>query len=216
ITGTLATHWIADSLTLWKSPLTDSHLFTSAAYYSILAKAPFGMGVAIGAVAFTGSATTLWSLWDGRAGNLMFDGASFFLYGIALCAYIFTVIPNLTEHFTSPLALSATSTFPTDLRTPTLDLASSNLVCSVALTGVLVLQAGRWWAEGEDDTAMAVTASSLHPRTRRRRSGTPTAEVDAPPPNPRVNSKRRDGSIRRKRLGSTSSGSTANRRIIPS
>jgi len=44
--------------------------------------------------------------------------------------------------------------FPRLLRTPTLDLASNHLVCSVALTGVLILQAGRWWAElsdGDDD-----------------------------------------------------------------
>jgi hypothetical protein len=44
--------------------------------------------------------------------------------------------------------------FPRLLRTPTLDLASNHLVCSVALTGVLILQAGRWWAEladGDDE-----------------------------------------------------------------
>jgi hypothetical protein len=41
--------------------------------------------------------------------------------------------------------------FPRSLRTPTLDLASNHLVCSVALTGVLILQAGRWWAELADD-----------------------------------------------------------------
>jgi hypothetical protein len=45
--------------------------------------------------------------------------------------------------------------FPTDLRTPTLGLASSHLVCSVALTGVLALQTGRWWAERADDDANA-------------------------------------------------------------
>ena len=45
--------------------------------------------------------------------------------------------------------------FPPDLRTPTLELASSHLVCSVALTGVLALQTGRWWAERADDDANA-------------------------------------------------------------
>jgi hypothetical protein len=45
--------------------------------------------------------------------------------------------------------------FPPDLRTPTLGLASSHLVCSVALTGVLALQTGRWWAERADDDANA-------------------------------------------------------------
>jgi hypothetical protein len=45
--------------------------------------------------------------------------------------------------------------FPPDLRTPTLGLASSHLICSVALTGVLALQTGRWWAERADDDANA-------------------------------------------------------------
>jgi hypothetical protein len=40
--------------------------------------------------------------------------------------------------------------FPTYLKKPTMDLASSHLVCSVIMTGVLFLQAGKWWAEGED------------------------------------------------------------------
>lgn len=45
---------------------------------------------------------------------------------------------------------SAKDAFPRSLRSPTLDLASNHLVCSVALTGVLILQAGRWWAELSD------------------------------------------------------------------
>lgn len=40
--------------------------------------------------------------------------------------------------------------FPPSLRGPTLELASTHLICSVALTGVLLLQAGRWWAEQND------------------------------------------------------------------
>ena len=48
--------------------------------------------------------------------------------------------------------------FPPDLRAPTLSLASSHLICSVALTGVLALQTGRWWAErADDDTGAAET-----------------------------------------------------------
>lgn len=37
--------------------------------------------------------------------------------------------------------------FPGSLRSATLDLASNHLMCSVALTGVLILQAGRFWVE---------------------------------------------------------------------
>ena len=76
--GLLFTHWIADSLTLWKSPATqsDARLWTAAAYYSILARTPPALPAAAGAVALAGGATLLWSLGDLRAGNLMFDGGS--------------------------------------------------------------------------------------------------------------------------------------------
>jgi len=58
--------------------------------------------------------------------------------------------PDLFEKFTSIPIHSAKDAFPRSLRSPTLDLASNHLVCSVALTGVLILQAGRWWAELSD------------------------------------------------------------------
>ena len=36
---------------------------------------------------------------------------------------------------------------PKTLRTAVIDLASNHLMCSVALTGVLALQAGRQWVQ---------------------------------------------------------------------
>lgn len=75
-TGSLFTHWIADSLTLWKSPVTDQHLWTAALYYSILTKAPVQVLYVISAIVALGGATIFWSLRDGEAGNLMFDGGS--------------------------------------------------------------------------------------------------------------------------------------------
>jgi ER membrane protein SH3 len=54
--------------------------------------------------------------------------------------------------------------FPPDLRAPTLGLASNHLICSVALTGVLALQTGRWWAERADDDANTAEELSAAPR----------------------------------------------------
>ena len=61
--------------------------------------------------------------------------------------------------------------FPPDLRTPTLGLASSHLVCSVALTGVLALQTGRWWAERADDDAAAAEELSTSGRGSGEKEG---------------------------------------------
>ncbi|OCH89110.1 hypothetical protein OBBRIDRAFT_696828, partial [Obba rivulosa] len=164
--GLLFTHWIADSLTLWKSPptQTDVRLWTSAAYYSILSRTPPALAYVYAAVALAGGVTIAWSLGDGRAGNLMFDGGSIFLYGAAIFVYLSSVLPNLFANFTAlplpfpsqPVPSSSSSIpplppFPPSLREPILDLASSHLICSVMLTGVLILQAGRWWAEQADE-----------------------------------------------------------------
>ena len=78
LAGLLFTHWIADSLTLWKVPSvqSDLRLWTAATYYSILTRMPPALGYVYVAVTVTGGVTLLWSLGDLRAGNLMFDGGS--------------------------------------------------------------------------------------------------------------------------------------------
>ncbi|KAH7883963.1 Shr3 amino acid permease chaperone [Phlebopus sp. FC_14] len=148
--GSLFTHWIADSLTLWKSPVTDEHLWTAALYYSILTKGPVQILYVLSAIIVLGGTTIFWSLHDGEAGNLMFDGGSIFLYGTTVIMYIYSVIPSLLDKFSYIPHDQVKGVFPRSLRSPTLELASNHLVCSVALTGVLILQAGRWWAELSD------------------------------------------------------------------
>lgn len=74
--GLLFTHWIADSLTLWKPPATDERLLMSATYYAVIAKAPIGFLYFFAFVAVGGGLTILWCLREGEAGNLMFDGGS--------------------------------------------------------------------------------------------------------------------------------------------
>ncbi|KAI6005466.1 Shr3 amino acid permease chaperone [Pisolithus albus] len=152
--GSLFTHWIADSLTLWKSPVTDEHLWTAALYYSILTKAPIELLYVLFAIVALGGTTIFWSFREGEAGNLMFDGGSIVLYGTTVLMYLYSVIPNVVAKFSSLPHYQINEPFPRLLRSPTLDLASNHLICSVALTGILILQAGRWWAElsdGDDD-----------------------------------------------------------------
>ncbi|KAI0081371.1 hypothetical protein K474DRAFT_1656488 [Panus rudis PR-1116 ss-1] len=203
--GLLFTHWIADSLTLWKSPetQTDLRLWTSATYYAILTHMPPTLVYLYSGVTIVGVVALLWSLMDGEAGNLMFDGGSALLYGSAVFVYIYSVIPNILENFTglplpfvsaqkpisavltSPPPASQLPPFPPSLRNPTLELASSHLVCSVALTGVLALQAGRWWAEMYDvDDDEAVLEEGEGGATEKEEEGTgrsqPETEDEAP------------------------------------
>lgn len=84
-TGALFTHWIADSLTLWKSAITDEHLWIAASYYSILAKGPVEILYFLSAIVVLGGTTILWSLRDGQAGNILFDGGS-------ICTLLTTIV----------------------------------------------------------------------------------------------------------------------------
>jgi len=191
--GTLFTHWIADSLTLWKSPVTDEHLWIAASYYSILAKGPVEILYFLSAVVVLGATTILWSLRDGEAGNLMFDGASIFLYCTTVVMYLYSVIPNLFAKFTSLPLHQTGGSFPHALRTSTLELASNNLVCSVALTGVLALQAGRAWAEraDSDDEEEQTVAEIEAEDTKRKRRKEKTAAGKSDEKSPKKLSKRR-------------------------
>lgn len=111
--GSLFTHWIADSLTLWKSPVTDEHLWTAALYYSILTRAPAQILYVLFAITILGGTTIFWSFNDLEAGNLMFDGGSIcrsllrsfiqfpyihiyslVLYGVSVIMYAYSVIPS--------------------------------------------------------------------------------------------------------------------------
>jgi hypothetical protein len=192
--GSLFTHWIADSLTLWKSPVTDEHLWTAALYYSILTKGPVQILYFLSAVVVLGGTTIFWSFRDGEAGNLMFDGGSICAYhppliyhgvprrGVSSIILTLFLSPlrynrhhvhvlrhpeygrfirfrytlthkhssDLLDKFSSIPLHQAKDVFPRALRSSTLELASNHLICSVALTGVLILQAGRWWAELSD------------------------------------------------------------------
>ncbi|KAF8959034.1 ER membrane protein SH3-domain-containing protein [Flammula alnicola] len=182
--GSLFTHWIADSLTLWKSPVTDEHLWTAASYYSILAKGPSEIFYFLSAVVILGATTILWSLNDLRAGNIMFDGGSIFLFGTTIVMYLYTVLPDILTVFSALPTHQLKDPIPSTLRNATLELASSNLICSVALTGVLALQAGRFWAESADDDEedfvmgeQADETSAAAAKGRRSRAKTPEISI---------------------------------------
>ncbi|RDB21382.1 hypothetical protein Hypma_011550 [Hypsizygus marmoreus] len=174
--GSLFTNWIADSLTLWKSPVTDEHLWTAATYYSILAKGPSSALYFLAAVIIVGGITILWSLRDGEAGNIMFDGGSIFLFGTTVAMYFYSVLPNLFAKFSSLPTHQLKDPIPLSLRHATLDLASNNLICSVALTGVLALQAGRFWAESSEDEDEEVEETLTEGTRSRAKTPDPRSE----------------------------------------
>ena len=68
--------------------VTNEHLWIAATYYSILTKSPHEMLYFLATIVFTGAAALVWSLRDGEAGNLMFDGASICEYPLIVLILI--------------------------------------------------------------------------------------------------------------------------------
>jgi hypothetical protein len=83
------------------------------------------------------------------------------LYLSALVAYFYSAVPRLQQFAVLPPFARNLPNFPPHLIDPTVELASSHLAVSVALTGVMILQAARYWAEGEDAEAAANNATSV-------------------------------------------------------
>ncbi|KAI0031694.1 Shr3 amino acid permease chaperone [Vararia minispora EC-137] len=153
--GVLCTHWTADALTRWKPPSAraDAHFWTAAAYYRTLAHAPPVAALVLGGAATLGVASVCVGLFKGDATDLMFDGASTLLYAVAIGVYALHVFPTLFTHFyafpvTPP---DPSNPFPSFHKPEILKLADAHLICSVVLTGVLVLQAARWWSLSDDE-----------------------------------------------------------------
>jgi hypothetical protein len=88
------------------------------------------------------------------------------------------ILPGLFATFDSLPTHGLKDPFPRALRRATLELASNNLICSVALTGVLALQAGRFWAEKSDtdDEESVVESDNEDTRPKRTREVTPVPE----------------------------------------
>ncbi|WWC59909.1 uncharacterized protein I303_102471 [Kwoniella dejecticola CBS 10117] len=176
--GTTFTHWIADHNVLWRSPVTPDALVTSIKYYSYLSNAPNGMGwvyIAVGLVALLSASGRAVKGYRGQGGEVLFDGGS-----------IVDVYPTI-KSIPSPLPTSIldAKSYP-DLVTAVRDLATNNIMTAVMLTGIMLLQAGRYYSKratmGDLPPSVASTpgrASSPEsdPTPPIRRSGTPFREL---------------------------------------
>ena len=94
-------------------------------------------------------------------------------------------VTGVFSKFSSLPIHTRNSPFPRSLRGATLELASNNLVCSVALTGVLALQAARFWAESaddEDEEDYVVVDSTDEPKSKISRTITTDIKEDAVKP----------------------------------
>ncbi|RSH94342.1 hypothetical protein EHS25_004145 [Saitozyma podzolica] len=143
--GTTFTHWIADHNVLWRTPLTSEALESSIKYYSILSNSPTGLG---------------WVYIAGNRGEIVFDGASVVLLASIAYTQISEVFPTIAL-FPNPLPqpVQKHPLFPA-LSTAVRDLANDNVMTAVMLTGIMLLQAGRYYAKKPSSSSVPSGTSS--------------------------------------------------------
>lgn len=108
-------------------------------------------------------------LFRASEANILFDGASLVLYLIGVGVYIANVVRGLRavsdgSHHHGPVSAAAGDGAAALGREDSLKvLAASNTILALILVGVLVLQAGQWYAEQkekeDDEDAAAATAA---------------------------------------------------------
>jgi hypothetical protein len=103
----------------------------------------------------------LLKLFKPSESNLLFDGSSLVLYSIGVIVYISNIVKGLrvvTEGLYDKILVDGVKVTPQGVDEGTLVnredslrvLAASNTILALVLVGVLVLQAGQWYAERKD------------------------------------------------------------------
>ena len=86
--------------------------------------------------------------------NLLFDGASLVLYVIGVIVYITNIVKGLrmvtAGAYSAPNTVTEGDVILLDREASLRVLAASNTILALILIGVLVLQAGQWYAERKD------------------------------------------------------------------
>ncbi|OWZ26648.1 hypothetical protein C356_06885 [Cryptococcus neoformans c45] len=205
--GTTFTHWIADHNVLWRSPVTTEAISHSIKYYSLLASAPNGLGwvyIAVGLVLLLSAGGRSIKGYRGSSGEVLFDGGSLgkfplpgesrsYLVLVASITYyqlseVYPAIAMIPSHL--PPNLVDHPLYPA-LTTAVRDLATSNIMTALMLTGLILLQAGRYYAkrptfppDTTDESSVSTPASAsapsspeTHPIPVSQRSATPFREL---------------------------------------
>ncbi|OXB33511.1 hypothetical protein J007_06819 [Cryptococcus neoformans] len=205
--GTTFTHWIADHNVLWRSPVTTEAISHSIKYYSLLASAPNGLGwvyIAVGLVLLLSAGSRSIKGYRGSSGEVLFDGGSLgkfplpresrsYLVLVASITYyqlseVYPAIAMIPSHL--PPNLVDHPLYPA-LTTAVRDLATSNIMTALMLTGLILLQAGRYYAkrptfppDTTDESSVSTPASAsapsspeTHPIPVSQRSATPFREL---------------------------------------
>ncbi|KKY18013.1 putative secretory component protein shr3 [Phaeomoniella chlamydospora] len=153
---------------LWSSiPTPSSHYDQVEAHLKLLYNSPPLVERILHIIIFLGLIGLVWKLYKPSESNYLFDGGSLVLYMCGVVVYIANIIKGLRivddgtygEGLNSPAAEEADMGGYTPEGNDVLGrednlkvLAASNTILALVLVGVLVLQAGQWYAERADES----------------------------------------------------------------
>ncbi|KAJ5156439.1 hypothetical protein N7492_009242 [Penicillium capsulatum] len=141
---------------LWSTgPTPASHYDYLEAHLRFLHASPPLIPRILHIVIFLGLAGLITKLYRPSESNMLFDGASLVLYMCGITVYIANIVKGLrlasAGRYGAELAQSTEEKNQILGREDSLKvLAASNTILALVLVGILVLQAGQWYAERKD------------------------------------------------------------------
>jgi len=161
VLGILFTMLPYDYHVLWTSPADKAHYFDlQEAHLRILHASPPLIGRILHLVLGTGIMGFIAKLYKPSEANMLFDGASLVLYMCGVIVYLANILKGLRTT-TAGIYGASTGEAPSveeDLlsREDSLRvMAASNTILALVMVGVLVLQAGQWYAQRKEEVELA-------------------------------------------------------------
>ncbi|EPS41469.1 hypothetical protein H072_4655 [Dactylellina haptotyla CBS 200.50] len=157
ILGILFTNWSYDFPLLWTSKrLTPEMIKAIEAHYVMLYDSPPLIGRVLHAIILIALAAFIAKLYKPSESNALFDGASLVLFMVAVIVYGSNTIKGMQiikggdygEDIPQAQSLQV--------------VAASNTIMALVLIGVLLLQAGQWYAERKEKEELDAMSEGLN------------------------------------------------------
>jgi hypothetical protein len=143
---------------LWtKEPVTDTYFDQLETHLKFLHQSPPLIGRLLNIIVSVGFIGLFLKLFRPSEANFLFDGASLILYFIGVAVYITNIVKGLRTVSSGVWHTEGLETHeirPGEVYLGREDslkvMAASNTILALVLVGILVLQAGQWYAEKRD------------------------------------------------------------------
>lgn len=158
LAGSTFHHWVVDHNTFWTNPATEEAISRALKYYTLLGSVRYTplpyiwlavAGVALVTMAWRAGKGLLNSQGERFGGGHLFDAGCCLLLGqvmVSQASEAFPALVSIADHPVGPKVSSSDKDY-LGLESSVRGLAGVNLTISVLLTGVICLQAGRFYAE---------------------------------------------------------------------